>query len=388
MTAARQGGRHLHDVREIAQMLNARAFELARQIFPNGVRAGAEWTVADIGGAPGDNLSICIHGAKAGVWKQFNSADKGGDMLRLVQLAVCGGDMVEAIKWAKAWLGLDGADPAALRRTRQAVEQQRSVPGQREEAAAKRASAYRILQGARADIRGTLAEDYLRGRGLDIRRLLFPVIALRFHPELRASPRGAEQKLVYPAMVAPIWSLSGKFLGVHRTWLQQQPDGRVTKAPMDKPKKAIGVYNGGIIPLWRGLVEEAGTGEITEAPKLREVKRPVWIDLTEGIEDGVTVTLADPSLRVMVGVALASMANIRWPRQVEGVCIWQQNDPEFLPDGRPHPARAAIAKVVANYQAQGLRVKCAKVPGSVKDVNDYLRADAGDGLVSAERASV
>lgn len=366
---------HLHDVGAIARMLDARAFELAQHIFPNGTRSGGEWTVHDLTGAPGDNLSICIRGAKQGVWKQFNSADKGGDMLRLIELAICNGNRIEAIKWAKAWLGLDGADPAALRRTHQAIEQQRNAPSSKEDGAYKRAAAYRILNSARPDVRGTPAERYLQGRGLDLRRLLFPVDALRFHPELLATARDEKPRLTFPAMVAPIWSLSGKLLGVHRTWLQVRADGSVTKAPIKKPKKALGAYDGGIIPLWRGTVVD-DEGEIRLAPKLRDMKGDVWIDLTEGIEDGLTVAIAMPELRVMVGVALASMANIKFPRTVVGVTLWQQNDPEFLPDGRPHPARAAFAKVVANFQSQGLRVKCAPPPAGIKDVNDLLQAAA------------
>lgn len=367
--------RYLHTIPQIVQMLNARAFELARQIFPAGRRAGSEWTVKNLQGDPGTELSVCIGGAKQGLWKQFNADGRasGGDMLELITQARCGGDKSEGIRWAKAWLGLDGADPEALKRTHQAVElQKREKP--EEQATQFRAAAYRILQGSRADVRGTLADEYLQGRGLHIRELLFPIENLRFNAKLRANRKG-EPDLHYPAMVAPIFNFGGKFRAVHRTWLHRGADGRVVKAPIAEPKRTLGTYGGGFIPLWRGTVTDDSTGEIRMAPHLRAVKAPVWVDLTEGIEDGLTVALACPEARVYVGVALASMAMIRWPAQlVAGVNIWQQNDPELDRHGKEHPARRTLRNVVQNYQRQGIAVRLVRPPEEWgKDPNEALQ---------------
>ena len=65
------------------------------------------------------------------------------------------------------------------------------------------------------------------------------------------------------------------------------------------------------------------------------------------------------------------MPNIRLPAIVEGVYLWQQNDP---PDSK---AAETFQKVVENFHGQGKRVRLARPPEDVKDANDLVRPAAG-----------
>ena len=96
------------------------------------------------------------------------------------------------------------------------------------------------------------------------------------------------------------------------------------------------------------------------------------VDLTEGIEDGLSVALACPEARVVAGVALASMAAILWPPTVGTIVYWQQNDP-------PDSPAAAAAKAVRAWQNQGKTVRLARVPAGMKDVNDVIRGGGENG---------
>jgi len=352
-------------VDEIAQKLADRIEDLAPRLLPNGFRdpppKGPEWRCGSIHGEKGRSLAVRLKGPRAGVWADFSSGDRG-DALDLVAKCLFGGSKTEAIKWAKGYLGLDGTDPDALKKTHAATAKRADDEDGTKEAADKRAAAYRIYLSAQENIKGTPVDTYLRGRGLDLTGLGFGVGALRYAPELK----NTETNRTWPAMVATIVGNEGKQISVHRTWLQIHSDGRVTKAPLITNKMSLGSYRGGIIPLWKGVRIDAETGELKKNPPLSRVKQPCWLDITEGIEDGLSVILANPELRVIAAISVSNWANIRLPDQVEGVVLWKQNDP-------PHSQAARdFDKVVNSFLAQRKRVKLARPPEQFKDANDVL----------------
>ena len=53
-------------------------------------------------------------------------------------------------------------------------------------------------------------------------------------------------------MVAAILDQTGRFLAVHRTYLQAGSDGIVRKAPGSQSKMVLGPAQGGVIPVWPG----------------------------------------------------------------------------------------------------------------------------------------
>lgn len=89
---------------EISQRMAADAAAICAYLLPAGKKAGPEWKVGGTTGEPGGSLSVRMTGAKAGVWKDFQSGE-GGDLLDL--WAACRGlSMAEAIKEAKQYLGI------------------------------------------------------------------------------------------------------------------------------------------------------------------------------------------------------------------------------------------------------------------------------------------
>lgn len=52
--------------------------------LPDGKKAGHEWEIGDRHGTPGKSLKVHLSGAKAGMWADFSTGDKGGDLVSLV----------------------------------------------------------------------------------------------------------------------------------------------------------------------------------------------------------------------------------------------------------------------------------------------------------------
>jgi len=211
---------------------------------------------------------------------------------------------------------------------------------------------------------GSLAEHYLRCRGITID--VPPT--LRFVPRLRHAPSGLE----LPAMVAAFQDLAGKITGIHRTYLS--PDGS-GKADVSAPKRMAGRCSGSAIHL-------AAAGET--------------LAISEGIETGLSVMQAIPSLPVWVA---GSLGNLAGGGRGEG-----RNHPEYparrLPseqpdtrrpgvltpngvrevivladaDGDPHIGAALAERSLRRFQAMGIGARIAwPRPGT--DFNDMLRKE-------------
>jgi hypothetical protein len=172
---------------EIARRLAARAVELVFDLLPAGYREGAEWRCGSVAGERGDSLGVHLTGAKAGVWSDFSTGQKG-DALDLVR-EVLGLNMRDAIRWSLRWLGLEDGeasspDPPAASRTPEA----------------KRGSDYwRKAFSAARSISETIAETYL----VETRKLKPPgpmIEVLRFAP--RHPRRTGEMIEHHPALLA------------------------------------------------------------------------------------------------------------------------------------------------------------------------------------------
>lgn len=345
---------------EVAEMLSARAPALAAELLPGGRKEGPEWVCGGLDGARGRSMAVHLQGAKAGVWSDFATGE-AGDALDLVAQALFAGDKKEALTWAKSWLGLDGCDPARLRVTRRAVESRKNEDDSGDEGAeARRRRAQALWLGAQERLAGTLAEAYLVGRGIRLEHLGRQPRALRFHPAIWCQERAAK----LPAMVAAIHNpVSGQFMATHRTYLARQRDGSIDKADLARPKKVLGLYRGGVIPLWRG----ASGKPLAKAPQGDR------LIITEGIEDGLTVALAKPECRVICVVAIGHANAVRWPEAITDITVAAQND-------KPgSPAARRLEQIMAGWLAEGRRVWLSRPPTwwrgkPVKDVNDLLQA--------------
>jgi hypothetical protein len=326
--------------------------DLLETLFPGGHYEGRQFRVGGLGGEPGRSLSVELAGARAGVWCD-HAAAQGGDIVNLIQ--VCrGGDIAEALRWARAWLKLPS--PAPPRRARP----------QREAAISAEAVRCRVEQSWREAAplrRGDLVCEYLQGRAIDLEVLVaandgrLPG-SLRCHPRLWCGEAGRH----FPAMIGAIVGPNGQLIGTHRLWLAEHGNG-VGKAPVEVPKRTLGAYRGGCIRLWRGASRQPWH----DAPATDV------LGVSEGIEDALSVALAQPAWRVAAAVSLSAMLSIELPRQITKVVIISQNDPANSPAGR------TLLRVRARFRAEGKRVWLLQPPRWVKDVNETLQASRRDG---------
>lgn len=91
--------------KDLSARLARDAEGVARYLLgPNGKREGQELRYGDVGGTEGKSLGVHLTGDKAGVWADFSTGESG-DMLDLWAMAK-GMDLGEAIRDAKAWLGI------------------------------------------------------------------------------------------------------------------------------------------------------------------------------------------------------------------------------------------------------------------------------------------
>lgn len=342
------------DFKVIVDELAARIRTLAPELLPNGARAGQEWRVGSLAGEKGQSLAVHIGRERPGVWCDFATGE-AGDAFDLVAEVLYGGDKKQAYRWARNWLGLDQGPIPQERRRKPPPPDAKGPP----EESHLQKRAFSIWLGARPEIAGTPVEAYLKGRGLDVARLgRFPR-ALRFAPELY----NVESDRRWPAMLAAIGGRSGKTVAIHRTWLSQdRQDGTVRKAPLADPKMTLGRYRGGAIRLWRG----ASGKPLAQAPADDTVA------LVEGIEDGFTVALARPELRVLVAVSLANLAEVALPPQLNKVLICADNDHDNLQAGR------ALERAIQNHARAGRHLWVARAPKGYKDLNEMINAETGE----------
>lgn len=339
--------RHLHTIPELAAMLAARIEPLARELLPAGHREGSEWRCGSVAGEPGRSLGVHLGpGPKRGVWCDFASGE-AGDALELVARVRCGGDRAEAIRWARAWLGLpagagggtDGVVPPPPAPSAQVTRPDR---------------AGRALWLSGRPIQDTPAEAYLAARGIHLAELGRVPGALRYRDDVWCSERGRPA----PAMLACVVR-GPEIVACHRTFLDRGADGRWGKAAIRAPKKVLGALRGGCIPIARGAA----------ATPLPEVTADETVAVTEGVEDALTVALHMPEWRVLAAVSLGNMAELELPARIARLVL------VFDRDGENAAARRARDRAIAAHQRQGREVRVVLPPEGYKDVNDWWRAD-------------
>lgn len=343
----------MHSVPAIAAMLAERIEQLAPELLPGGRRVGVEWRCGSIAGEQGQSLAVRLQGAKRGVWCDFvNVGDprNKGDALDLVAQTRFGGDKREALRWSRAWLGLEAFDRNGYAERAPVAPVQPAQTSDHEEMATRRRA--RALWLEAVPITGTPAADYLAARGLPLEGLGRAPGALRFHPRLFCAETGGH----LPGMVAAIVR-DGKHVATHRTFLAQDR-GRWGKARLESPKKVMGRFGGGIIPLWRGATGrpfgEFAPGEVLAA--------------AEGIEDTLTVAWHQPEWRAAASVSLGNMAAMVLPAAAQELVL------VFDRDGENEQARIARQQAVRAHQAAGRIVRETRPIEGHKDMNAWHQA--------------
>jgi hypothetical protein len=343
----------------IKQELEKRIDDLVPQLFPNAVLDGHEWRLGDVHGSPGRSLGIHRHGSKTGWWKDF-AGGSGGDVLDLVAAGACQGDVVEAIKWSRQWLNLGSiSEDDRRQRERNAADSRIKRDQGREEGLQRlrKAALARFLEAV--PLPGTPAERYLAGRALPIRELGKAPGALRFHPGLKCPETG----ILRPCFIGKIDGPDGQMLSIHRTFLHVHASGRVTKAdqdpvqPMKDCKRAYCSFEGGWIPIWRGQ----------SGKPMKDALAGEWVTVSEGKEDGVTIALEMPHMRVIAGVSLSNIGNLKLPRHLGGIYLHRHNDTNPI-------AIADFERTRAKLEQRGFATREVAAPLPFKDFNEWRQA--------------
>jgi hypothetical protein len=200
---------------------------------------------------------------------------------------------------------------------------------QRADAEKRAIQAKRLWEEAQP-ITGTIAETYLRRRGINCE---LPE-TLRFHPECWHGPTARR----LPAMVAAVQGAGSP--AVHRTWLCADGLG---KAEIDPPKAMLGAVTGGAVRLADGL------GPLVVA---------------EGIE--TALSLAGGLLRtpatVWAALSTSGIRGLHLPPAASRLTI--------APDGDV-PGREAANALAARAHALGWQVSLLPAPDG-RDWNDIL----------------
>jgi hypothetical protein len=208
---------------DLARHLADNAEAVCRYYLSNGCREGRTWRVGDVDNTPGRSLSVRLEGTgkgAAGKWTDFATGEHG-DLLDLIARCCRLDAFRDVLDEARHFLALPSPDAVA------------SMP-QRPRIRIGSPDAARSLFASARPISGTIAEIYLRKRGItDVRHHG----ALRFHPSCyyRALDQAARE--AWPALLAAVTDINGVITGVLRTWPAR--DGSA-KAPLPTPRRAMG----------------------------------------------------------------------------------------------------------------------------------------------------
>jgi len=213
-----------------------------------------------------------------------------------------------------------------------AILAQREAEG-RAEAAKRAGQAKRLWQEAKP-IAGTVAETYLRGRGITCP--LPP--ALRFHPDTWHGPTAKR----YPALVAAVQGVG--LPAVHRTFLRADGSG---KADIDPPKAMLGATAGGAVRLSEGALR---------------------LVVGEGVESGLSLLcgLLDCPATVWAALSTSGLRGLRLPSQAGRLTIACDGDTA---------GREAATALAERAHALGWQVGICD-PGTGADFNDILTGKA------------
>lgn len=347
-------------IADIKALLQRDVEGLARRLAPDGYRSGRYWIARNPtrdDHKPG-SFWIIVSGTAPGVWKEEASGETG-DVIAFVKYCLRFEKLADALDWARDWLGLAKGpiNPKVLEMARADTARRKDQDAKlaAEQLGIDRRRAHALWLHAERDIRSTAVAAYLEHRGIDLAALPRLPGAIR----ALSSHRHRESETAWPCMVAVMSALGIPFAAVHRTWIAR--DGR-GKAPVTPTKKIWPSFTGAAIHLARGE---------TGLPAEVAVKRGL-VDrllICEGIEDGLSVALAAPELRVWAAGTLGNLAHVKIPDCCHEVIVAADND-----WGKPQ-AEALLKRGLEALAAQRRPVRVARAAIG-KDFNDQLRGAA------------
>jgi hypothetical protein len=223
------------ETEDVIRALAENAEGVCRAYLPAGRREGSYWIVGDLQNNPGRSLFVRLTGPASGPGAagKFTDGATGehGDLLDIIRERTGISRFPDLLNEARAHLGrLQPVLPDAP------LPKKAKTPGGTPASAAR-------LFAASVPVTGTLADTYLRARGLTQGG---EMSALRFHPKCWHRHEGQTRSIPRPALIAAVTDGARALQGVHRTWLA--PDGQ-GKAQLKAQRRAMGHLLGNAVRL-------------------------------------------------------------------------------------------------------------------------------------------
>jgi hypothetical protein len=340
------------DTAQVKALLQSSVIDLARELAPGGCLKGKYWMARNPTRDDKHQGSfwIAVRGVP-GSWRDEATGEKG-DIIQLIQyVRRC--EFGAAMRFARAWLGLSDMQPEQIAQASQAARERRKAADAEEEAqeAERRRWAKAHWLNAWESLLGTVAETYLRGRGIDLRKLPRQPGALRFVPNEKHRDSGQTFPCICSAMSGP----KGAVHAIHRTFLARDGSDKAP-VPKEEQRKVWPRCAGAAIHLWRGKSDKPAAG----APENSDT-----LVLCEGVEDGLSIALAVPEARIWCAYSLSNLGNIVIPKCASRVIVSCDND-----WGKPQ-AEKQLASSLEKLAAQGVPLFEVRSPIG-KDFNDCL----------------
>ncbi|MYZ47894.1 DUF7146 domain-containing protein [Propylenella binzhouense] len=324
---------------DLAHRLARHAEAVCRHYLSNGRKDGRYWLVGDVFNTPGRSLFVRLTGptsgkGAAGKWTDAATGEHG-DLLDLIALNQDLDSLKDTLDEARRFLSL----PRPVREAELIAPAPQGSP-----------EAARRLWAISQSIAGTLAETYLRSRGImDLRN----VGSLRFHPRCYYRADEDSPTETWPALIASVRDLDGTLTGVHRTWLDPTTRG---KAPVATQRKAMGDLLGHAVRFGTALdIMAAG----------------------EGIETMLSLRQVMPDLPMAAALSANHLAALLLPSTLRRLYIACDDDPA---------GHRATVQLTERAEAAG--IQALTLAPALADFNEDLRTLGAGALAAALRVQL
>ena len=322
------------ETEDLIRALAESAESVCRHYLPAGRREGSYWIVGDLQNNPGRSLFVRLTGPASGPGAagKFTDGATGehGDLLDIIRERTGISRFPDLLAEARAHLGRP-----------QPVLPDRPVPKKAQAPGGTPAAAARLF-AASMPVAGTLADTYLRARGLTKGGM---TSALRFHPKCWHRDEGQTSSIPRPALIAAVTDGAGALQGVHRTWLA--PDGQ-GKAAVETQRRAMGHLLGNAVRL---------------------TPHDDILVVGEGIETMLSLVEAAPGLPVWAALSSGHLGAVLLPEGLQRLYIAIDRDPA---------GQRAAERLSARATEVGIAVRV--LEPLLGDFNDDLRANGKEAL--------
>lgn len=346
-------------------------------------RYPSRWAVTNKwrAGATLDQMSIWRDSGRKGAWRDYVSGEKG-DAIDLVAHGLSGvvtpDTRMTALGWIEDRFGLR-AMPEEQKRELEARAKERQaqlVEIDNKRAGADRRRAQKFFFDCSAELIGTPVEIYLRSRGIDLAGVPNLSTAFRYRADcaywMGAQRDGEGNKIgrdpEFPAMIAAMVTGDGHLAACHYTFLE--PDGSSKLRTRDR-----GFVDDGKAMSAKLMFPASGglSIPVTFGPSGQMVRDAVaagrlsWMGITEGIEDALSVAIANTELRMHAAGSLGHLGQLADCPAAKGYLVFRDND-----WAKPQ-AVEAFDRAIVRLKAFGKPVEWVAMPKAWgKDVNEAL----------------